>query len=445
MKKIFTTFVLLIVATCTLFAEYKIVSTNDCEGYKSMVINYTSVGADCVTPATVSGVITIPTENLMGTAVWVIDNHHTFADNASAPSVAGTTPAGKGGFSKNFVMIATDYLGYGVSVEERHPFLCQRQNALNSIDLLKVALQILPEQGINPIALFNMGYSQGGGVAMAVQRELESMKETDPVIGQLLSSVKGFASWCGSGPYDPVTTGNMYYEMAEKVSFPALLPLLVNGFLAGAPEEIRKEYKFSDFFQESLVNTATFKIPFTETTITYPGLDALIASKKYDNNTASIIMIGAAGLRQNLGAMFSDEMSNRESQIANDFFAWLKLNNAFEGWKPVYPISLYHLEEDDIVTVENTKLAAEALEVPAARVHYFSLKEEGMGQYNDHSNFGPFFFGKVAEEIAAMLKESSIETLDAEKNNGPQKILEEGKIKIRIGNINYDMMGRRIR
>lgn len=68
-----------------------------------------------------------------------------------------------------------------------------------------------------------------------------------------------------------------------------------------------------------------------------------------------------------------------------------------------------------------------------------------MGQYNDHSNFGPFFFGKVAEEIAAMLKESSIETLDAKKNNGPQKILEEGKIKIRIGNINYDMMGRRIR
>lgn len=38
-----------------------------------------------------------------------------------------------------------------------------------------------------------------------------------------------------------------------------------------------------------------------------------------------------------------------------------------------------------------------------------------MGQYNDHSNFGPFFFGKVAEEIAAMLKESSIETLDAKK------------------------------
>lgn len=110
MKKIFTTFVLLVVATCAAFAEYQITSTKEYDGYKSYVINYTSVGADCVTPATISGVITVPTENLMGTAVWVIDNHHTFADNASAPSVAGSTPAGLGGFSKNFVMIATDYL-----------------------------------------------------------------------------------------------------------------------------------------------------------------------------------------------------------------------------------------------------------------------------------------------------------------------------------------------
>lgn len=138
-----------------------------------MVINYTSVGADCETPTTVSGVITIPTENLMGTAVWVIDNHHTFADNASAPSVAGTTPAGKGGFSKNFVMIATDYLGYGVSVEERHPFLCQRQNALNSIDLFKVALQILPEQGINSIYRARSLFFSKGREYGPIQRSLK--------------------------------------------------------------------------------------------------------------------------------------------------------------------------------------------------------------------------------------------------------------------------------
>ena len=127
MKKFYTTFVLLIVATCVAFAEYQITSTKEFDGYKSLVISYTSVGADCVTPATVSGVITIPTVNLMGTAVWVIDNHRTFADNASAPSVAGSTPAGIGGFSKNFVLIATDYLGYGkvVEVEGEDISLCK--------------------------------------------------------------------------------------------------------------------------------------------------------------------------------------------------------------------------------------------------------------------------------------------------------------------------------
>ena len=71
MKRIFTSFALLIVATCAVFAEYQITSTKEGEGYKSLVISYTSVGADCVTPATVSGVITVPSENLTGTAVWM--------------------------------------------------------------------------------------------------------------------------------------------------------------------------------------------------------------------------------------------------------------------------------------------------------------------------------------------------------------------------------------
>lgn len=443
MKKFFTTFVLLIVATCIAFAEHQIISTKECDGYKSLVINYTSVGADCVTPVTVSGVLTIPTENLAGTAVWVIDNHHTYADNVSVPSMAGSTPAGLAGFSKNFVMIATDYLGYGVTVEERHPFMCQRQNALNSIDLLKVALEVLPDYGIHPVALFNMGYSQGGGVAMAVQRELEAMMQTDAVISGLLSSVKVFATWCGDGPYDPATTGNLYYEKAEKVAFPALLPLLVNGFLSGAPDEVRKEYTFNDFFQPQLLAPAELTNPMTGDKIAYPGLEAMIASKLFDNDTASLIMVLAAGMRQDLGSFFSEEMANQKSQIAQDFFAWLKLNSAIDGWKPLFPISLYHLQEDDIVTVDNAVLAASTLGIPAERVHYYSSAWPGMEKNNDHSTFGPLFFGKVAEEIAAMLNPTSIENLDTPVSNAPQKILENGKLKIRIGGRSYDMMGRR--
>lgn len=441
MKKYISVLTLLIVATCAVFAQYQITSANEHDGYTSYAISYTSVGADCVTPATVSGVITVPTENLMGTAVWVIDNHHTFTDNASVPSVAGSTPAGLAGFSQNFVMIAADYLGYGVSIEERHPFLCQRQNALNSIDLLKVALEFLPDNGINPMVLFNMGYSQGGGVAMAVQRELESMMLTDPVIEGLLSSVHGFASWCGSGPYDPVTTGALFYEVPEKVSFPALLPLLVNGFLAGAPEELSKDYTFDDFFQPQLLAPATLTNPMTGDMIPYPGLEAMIASKQFDNNTASLLMVLAAGMRQDLAAFFSEAMLDRDSQIGKDFDGWLALNSAVEGWKPLFPISLYHLQEDDIVTVSNTILAARELEIPDERVHYYSAAAPGMENFGDHSSFGPFFFNKVAEEIIAMLNPTSIESLEAEQNAGPQKVLKGGKLQIRVGGVAYDAMG----
>lgn len=67
-----------------------------------------------------------------------------------------------------------------------------------------------------------------------------------------------------------------------------------------------------------------------------------------------------------------------------------------------------------------------------------------MESYGDHSSFGKFFFGKVAEEIAAMLNPTSIESLNAEENVGPQKILENGKLKIRIGGVAYDVMGRKL-
>ena len=138
-------------------------------------------------------------------------------------------------------------------------------------------------------------------------------------------------------------------------------------------------------------------------------------------------------------------MLDRDSQIEKDFDAWLALNNVLADWKKLlFPITLYHLEEDDIVTVSNTKLAAEELGIPAERVHYYSSKSAGMESFGDHSSFGKFFFSKVAEEIAAMLNPTSIESLDANDNVGPQKILEEGKLKIRIGGVSYDVMGRRL-
>lgn len=449
MNKFFTSLSVLMLTATAAMAEHQIVAVNQCDGYNSYVINYTSVAGDCVTPATVSGVITVPTANPMGAAVWVIDNHYTLADNASVPSIMGTTDAGEAGFSKNFVMIATDYLGYGVSVDSLHPYLCQRQNAINSIDLLKVALEILPANGIQPMALFNMGYSQGGGVTMAVHRELENMMTTDPVIGPMMLGLKGFASWCGAGPYDPVVTSQVLFDFPELVTMPVVIPMLVNGFLASAPAELRKEYKFSDFFTADLCTSRVLVNPLTNETVVYPGLEALIAAKVLDTTESSMLMVLAAGLRQDLAAFISADFLDAESQLHKDFFAWLELNNLLNGeWKPVLPLSLYHLDEDNVVTSQNAYLASEVLSLPEDRVHIYSKEWPGMEAFGSHPDFGTLFFGKVAEEIQALLISGPV-GIQAVEEEVPSlrstKRMENGRLIIRQGSKSYNALGIEIR
>ena len=177
MKRFLAAFVFLAIATVHAFAiDYEIVETKSSYFYNSYVVKYVSVSADMAATDTVSGVITIPTN---GEANCIIlDNHHTITSNAEAPSVQGSSAAGRL-FSLAYVIAATDYIGYGTTTDKVHPYLCQQQNALNSIDIAKIAWDMVKKQNVKLKYenLLNVGYSQGGGVAMAVHREMEKNPE----------------------------------------------------------------------------------------------------------------------------------------------------------------------------------------------------------------------------------------------------------------------------
>ena len=429
MKKILL-LVLCLAQTLLLQAiDYQVVNTVVSTAYTSYYINYTSVGADAKTPMTLSGVVTVPNlASLANLDVLVLDCHHTVCDDASVPSSMGSTVAGSLALGGLYPMVCPDYLGYGLTKDQVHPFLCQELLAHQSLDLVSVAVDLLADEkiGIHPHMLCNIGYSQGGGVAMGVHK----LYENDNDYARLADTFTlGIHSVCGGGPYDPLTTGNDFYAKAEHVSFPALLPLLVNGFLSGADEELKAGAKFDDFFQEHMLAPTTITDPTTGNPMEYPGLESLIASKLYSNDQASMMMVVANQGKWGLGDFFSADMMDKESDLYKNFFAWLSANSVCRDWTPKSDITLYHLIEDDIVTSENTVLAISELNIPEERQHLIPGSTIGIEGDNTHSQFATSFFVGAVKEIATIYHSvTSLNAIETVSSDAPA----------------YDLIGRQV-
>lgn len=431
MRKFLLLIATLFVALAAKAVDYKILSIKeDFASFTSYVVEYTSVAADGVTPIQISGVVTVPTMLLVAnTDVLVVDSHHTIADNKSTPSEQGGSAGciGKDGLGLGilFPMVSTDYVGYGITRDLVHPYLCQEQNARNSIDLIPVALDILATKyDITPKMLYNIGYSQGGGVALAVQKLIENdaqyagIKNLFPM---------GIHTACGDGPYNPIVTGHDIYAKAEKVAFPAVLPMLVNGFLSGASADLTEGLKFEDFFLPALTTPSVLFNPLTQQNIEYPGLEAVVNSKEYANDDLSGVMVLAAGGKQGLADFFSKDMMDTESDLYKRFFTWLDKNDLCTGWQPEGEVLFYHLVEDDIVTVENTYKVTEALNIPEDHVFYSYAEDLGITGDNKHTQFAPTFF----IDLLATIEDTylGIENVKAELDNDAPC---------------YDLQGRRV-
>ena len=75
--------------------------------------------------------------------------------------------------SIGYIVSEPDYLGLGIS-DLLHPYHHEETSAANSIDMLRAAKQYCSENNIQyNDQLFLAGYSQGGYVTLAVQKEIE--------------------------------------------------------------------------------------------------------------------------------------------------------------------------------------------------------------------------------------------------------------------------------
>jgi pimeloyl-ACP methyl ester carboxylesterase len=104
-----------------------------------------------------------------GTTVEKSFNMANIRENSEASLVAATFAA------QGFIVVAPNYAGYDVSSLGYHPYLNAEQQANDMVDAMRAAKKAFPAIGVQDSGkLLLSGYSQGGYVAMAAQRAMQT-------------------------------------------------------------------------------------------------------------------------------------------------------------------------------------------------------------------------------------------------------------------------------
>jgi predicted esterase len=261
-----------------------------------------------------SGLLAIP-KNVPFNPSLLSAQHGTMFKSTDAPS---NFPAAFTGFelfaAGGFVTVIPDFIGYGVSQNIPHPYFDQQHAGLTVVDMLKAVKYYLAKQNsIISNRLFLIGYSEGGYVTMAAQKEIE----INPAHNLALT-----AAAAGAGGYD--LTGMLTGIAATaRYTAPSYLALLLKGYNTtynwGRPN--------TDFFQQ----------PYAA------KIDLLLNGSKIRSEVDAQLTTSPVALFN--PAFYSGLLSpTGESALKQQLTA-----NSFFNWVPKSPTRLFHGTADEAV------------------------------------------------------------------------------------------------
>lgn len=142
-----------------------------------------------------SGLVSMPVKAAGARSPVLGYQHATTFNDAEAPSNRATADEPAVVFaSLGYIVVAPDYIGYGVSKGTPHPYLLAAPSASAVIDLLTAARNWrLRNRIADNGQLFLMGYSEGGYATVAAHRALQATRS--PHLQNLVKVVPG------AGPY----------------------------------------------------------------------------------------------------------------------------------------------------------------------------------------------------------------------------------------------------
>ena len=285
----------------------------------------------------------------------VLHNHVTVTKGTQAPYYDNEF-LGENGLMwmaafKNRMVVNPDYEGYGISQDRVHPYLVQEPTARQCVDAVIAAIDWKQHGSIDDddlrgleddFGMYNLGYSQGGSVTLAVHNYIEKNNLVDKL------HFKG--SLCGDGPYDPVATYKFF--LSDGMYLPSVVPLILRAYLHYYGNSYLKGYKISDFLNDKVC--AALK---NGTDNEWDLIDCKTKTTG-DIDDAILAALGKTTGPITAAEMFNPDALDINSKPAQALVKALEANNyakseMWEGGKPQKPVIAIHWQGDEVVPYVN--------------------------------------------------------------------------------------------
>jgi pimeloyl-ACP methyl ester carboxylesterase len=249
--------------------------------------------------------------------------------------------------AQGFIVIAPNYTGYKGSSLPYHPYLNAQAQASDVIDALRASKAALAGLGTSASAkLFITGYSQGGHVAMATHREIQTSYANEFTVT---------SSGPMSGPYGLDRFGKQVFSAAGPINGGAnvFTPLLVDSFQNSYGNIYTKA---SDVYQSPYDTTAVGLLPSTN-----PAAAGALPANLFDTGVGPFL----------IKTSFRTDVQNN---VNNTYTAAAKKNDLI-GWKPAAPVGLCWGANDPVVFGWNSVDSAASIKALGGAVTQFNLED----------------------------------------------------------------------
>jgi len=292
---------------------------------RRIIYEYTSKDVDGK-PVTISGVMMIPSNIIDGTPCdgIMLFNRATLGSPNDCPT-SGSQDLFNGlianPLSPNYILVMSDFIGYGSSIDHPSFYHSGDVNARNSLDGLLAARQILDDQQLpQGKYLFNLGFSQGGSESLYVAK-LRDMEYKDKGI----TFTKTFA---GGGPTDYAIAYKEYVKKDWCEDCKDVIMMMIS-----CVENCHMNIDYKDLFKEPLAS----------------GVKEYVKTKM--KSTLSDYGVSTDDSLHNL---IQPAYMDLESEQAKAFIATLEKINLMNGWEPdlTQKYFIEHSRHDNYVPIQ---------------------------------------------------------------------------------------------
>ena len=341
--------------------------------YMNYVFNYPSVDP-FGNPCTLSGTITVDKSLIKDNRPFngiLLYNHFTIYATTQAPS-RGAIEFPTGAALTDFIVVAPDYYGFGITEKEPQAYCISRANGRASLDAYLAAKRIIEDLKVKKGDDFIIaGYSEGAQTTIGVLREIS---ERHP-------EIKVKRAFAGDGPYD---INSMYDAITKGYTE---MPSTVCNVLYAFNYFFRLGYDIHDYLKDPMAK----------------NFDEWFLSKKNKRRALDEELIKT----KKTSDICTAAVFNGNSPLSLKFKEAFKEDALTSGWTPRSDLDLmlFHDTKDDVVPVENFYAMSKFLKDHGIKTEEFvgeysseTIKEIGI---TNHETSALTFFLRIISWIRA--------------------------------------------